>query len=134
VTAQHLLVSLGDERYALPIQDVGEVAILGELTPVPGAPGAVMGVQNLRGGVIAVVDLGAVLGASTPAARAALVVVEDAGDPVALAVDTVVDVGRVDAQPAEDMYAPLAGSAVVEGRLVGVIDVRAALRLARGAA
>jgi purine-binding chemotaxis protein CheW len=134
VTALHLLVGVGDERYALPIQDVGEVATVGELTPVPGAPRAVMGVQNLRGRVIAVVDLGAVLRASTPAARRALVVVEDAGDAVALAVDTVVDVGRVDAQPGEDVDAPLAGSAVVEGRLVGVIDVRAVLRLARGAA
>jgi purine-binding chemotaxis protein CheW len=134
VTPLHLLVGIGDERYALPIQEVGEVAPVGELTPVPGAPRAVMGVQNLRGRVVAVVDLGAVLGTSTPAARRAVVVVEDAGDPVALAVDTVVDVGRVDAQPGEDMDAPLTGSAVVEGRLVGVVDVRAALRLARGAA
>jgi chemotaxis signal transduction protein len=134
VTPLHLLVAIGDERYAVPIQEVREVAAVGELTPVPGAPRAVMGVQNLRGQVITVVDLGAVLGTSTPVARRALVVVEDGGDPVALAVDTVVDVGAVDAQPGEDVEAPLAGSAVVDGRLVGILDVRHALRLAGGAA
>jgi purine-binding chemotaxis protein CheW len=134
VTPLHLLVAIGDERYAVPIQEVREVASVGELTPVPGAPRAVMGVQNLRGQVVTVVDLGALLGTSTPVARRALVVVEDGGDPVALAVDTVVDVGAVDAQPGEDVDAPLAGSAVVDGRLVGLLDVRGALRLAGRAA
>jgi purine-binding chemotaxis protein CheW len=134
VTLLHLLVGIGDERYALPIQEVVEVAPVGELTRVPGAPRAVMGVQNLRGQVVPVVDLGAVLGRGTPDGRRAMVIVDDGGDAAGLAVDTVVDVGPVEAQPAEDVVAPLVGSAVVGGRLVGVLDVRGALRLARGAA
>lgn len=131
---QHLLVSVGGERYALPLRDVAEVARIGPLTPVPGAPHAVLGVHNLRGQVIPVVDLGSVLGVRAGEELRSVVIVDDAGDPAALAVDVVLDVGTVDARPDETVDAPLSSSAVAGGRLVGVIDVSGALRLARGMA
>jgi purine-binding chemotaxis protein CheW len=134
VTLLHLIVGIADERYAVPVQDVAEVAPVGELTPVPGAPPAVMGVKSLRGRVIPVVDLGAVLGMRTSHGRRAIVLVDDDGDAAGLAVDAVLDVGPVEARPGEDVEPPLAGSVVVDGRLVGIVDVRAALRMAGGAA
>ena len=53
----HLRLRVGGERYALPIENVLEVTPLGELSGVPGAGGAVLGVRNLRGQVLPVFDL-----------------------------------------------------------------------------
>ena len=132
MTGPHLLVGLGTERYALPIRDVIEVAELEQLTTVPGAPRTVMGVQNLRGQVVPVVDLGAVLGPAGTNERGAIVIVDDAGDPAGLAVDSLLDVATVEATERADE--PLRGSAMVDGALVGILDVGDALRLARGTA
>src|SRR5687767_11818247 len=50
-------VRVGTEDYALPVENVLEVAELGALTPVPGSARTVLGVRNLRGQVIPVIDL-----------------------------------------------------------------------------
>ena len=134
MTGSHLLVGVGNERYALPVRDVIEVAALEELTTVPGAPRAVIGVQNLRGQVVPVVDLGAVLGLPGTRGPDAIVIVDDAGDPAGLAVDRLMDVEAVDATAMEPAEGRLAGSAIVDGALVGILDVRDVLRLVRGAA
>lgn len=49
--------ALGRERYAIETQYVREVARLREVSPVPGAPDFVLGVANLRGEVLCLVDL-----------------------------------------------------------------------------
>jgi purine-binding chemotaxis protein CheW len=134
VTGSHLLVGVGAERYALAVRDVIEVATLEDLTTVPGAPRAVMGVHNLRGQVVPVVDLGAVLGLPGTNGRRAIVIVDDAGDPAGLAVDSLLDVCPVEAEAKQPEDGRLLGSAMVDGALVGILDVRDALRLARGAA
>jgi purine-binding chemotaxis protein CheW len=52
-----LVIRLGDESYGLPIAAVDEVVSLPEtLTRLPRAPAYVMGVMNLRGSVIPVID------------------------------------------------------------------------------
>lgn len=45
------------ERYAVSEEFATEVFLLKEITPVPGAPAFVMGVINLRGRIVSVVDL-----------------------------------------------------------------------------
>lgn len=57
-TVELLVFSLGDERYALQTRLVREVQRQPEVTFVPGTPGFVRGVANLRGEVLAVIDLG----------------------------------------------------------------------------
>jgi purine-binding chemotaxis protein CheW len=49
--------ALGTERYAIETQYVREVARLGDISPVPGAPDFLRGVTNLRGEVLCLVDL-----------------------------------------------------------------------------
>ena len=58
----HVRFRVGDESFALPVGQVLEVAELGSLAPVPGAPPSVLGVRNLRGQVLPVIDLAGVLG------------------------------------------------------------------------
>ncbi len=53
---------LDDERYAVETGHVRRVVRLDGLTPVPGAPEALAGVVNLRGEVLAVFDLRALVG------------------------------------------------------------------------
>lgn len=53
---------LAGESYALEVADVREVIFLPEVTAIPRQPSHVLGVINLRGRVLPVVDLRATLG------------------------------------------------------------------------
>ncbi|HUO10097.1 MAG TPA: chemotaxis protein CheW [Phycisphaerae bacterium] len=54
---KYLTFALGREEYGLPILKVREIIGLMDITAVPGTPSYVRGVINLRGQVIAIVDL-----------------------------------------------------------------------------
>jgi purine-binding chemotaxis protein CheW len=56
-TLEIITFALGRERYAIETRFVREVTRLVDFTPVPGAPEFVLGVTNLRGDVLAIVDL-----------------------------------------------------------------------------
>jgi purine-binding chemotaxis protein CheW len=123
----HVRVRAGAEDYALPVDRVLEVAELGELAPVPGAPAEVLGVRNLRGQVIPVIDLASLLGLANEAPLERIVVAEDHDGMAGLAVEAVLDVTDL-ADPAEESDSPyLSGAALIDGTLVGVVDVGAVL-------
>jgi chemotaxis signal transduction protein len=106
----HLRIRLGDEHYALGIEYVLEVLELGELTPVPGSAATVLGLHNLRGEIVASVDLRAVLG------------IAGGGEPRHMVV-----VAALPEATATTGSAFLIGGALLEGTLVGVVDVPAVL-------
>ena len=54
---KYLTFTLGDEEYGLPVVKVREIIKLMDITQVPQVPAYVLGVINLRGKVIPVVDL-----------------------------------------------------------------------------
>lgn len=58
---KYIIFSLADNRYAVPINQVLEVGEPQRITPVPNVPDWVLGVTNLRGDIISVVDCGAFL-------------------------------------------------------------------------
>ena len=58
---KYIIFSLADARYAVPISQVLEVGEAQSITPVPNVPDWVLGVTNLRGDIISVVDCGAFL-------------------------------------------------------------------------
>ena len=58
---KYIVFSLAEARYAVPINQVLEVGEAQHITPVPNVPDWVMGVTNLRGDIISVVDAGAFL-------------------------------------------------------------------------
>ena len=57
-----LCFSLGAEEYAIPLLVVREVIAMPEYTPVPYTPTYFLGIMNLRGQVISVMDLRQKLG------------------------------------------------------------------------
>ena len=126
-------VRVGTEEYALPVSHVPEVAELGDVTVVPGTPPQVLGIRNLRGEVLPVFDLAQGLGAQGSGAPSRLVLAEDAVPPApptrrcALAVDEILEVAELEeAQEAVDSPL-LSGAVLLDGRLVGLIDVPALL-------
>jgi purine-binding chemotaxis protein CheW len=120
----HVTLHVGAESYALPVDNVVEIADFDAPTPVPGGPRELLGVRNLRGEVLPVFDLAAVLGIAADGDPVKLVVAEDrirrrAGLAIA-------GVHSVDELPAADQIADsplLAGAALTDEGLVGVVDV-----------
>lgn len=131
MSAVYLLARVGDERYAFPVHRVREVGRAFEVTPVPGAPPAVRGVHNLRGEVVPVLALATLLG--LPGGEAdCIVLAEEGGRRAGLTVDELLDVRELP-DGSKGAEAPLAGSALVDGDLVGIVDVRAILDAVGGA-
>jgi purine-binding chemotaxis protein CheW len=59
---QAIVLPIGADRYGIELTDVREVVPEPRLTPVPGAPRTVLGVLNLRGEVVPVLDTAQLLG------------------------------------------------------------------------
>ena len=97
----HVRFRVGEERFALPVASVNEVAEVGELSSVPGAPAAVLGVRNLRGQVLPVVDLAAVLDIDRSSDALRLLIVERGGHRTGLVVSEVSDVSQLIGEPDE---------------------------------
>jgi chemotaxis signal transduction protein len=126
VSGLHVRVQVADEHYALPVADVLEVAELGEVTPVPGAGAAVLGVRNLRGQVLPVVDLATVF-ELRPTQPERIVIAERGGLRAGFAVDAVAGVEQLPEASEEVDSRHLAGAALADGVLVGVVDVGSVL-------
>ena len=126
-------------RLALPMDVVAEVGRPPGLTRVPGLPSWVAGVANWRGRVLAVVDLGPLLGTASPAAsrRARLVVLSRDGVSVGLLVGAVEGTVQVDPDAVAPVLAHLPGpaGALLLGHLtdaegpLGLLDVAALFAL-----
>lgn len=61
VHGKYIVFTLADGKYAVPVNQVMEVGEPQRITPVPNVPDWVLGVTNLRGDIISVVDCGAFL-------------------------------------------------------------------------
>lgn len=53
---QWVTFRLGEETYGINVMQVQEVLRYNEIAPVPGAPNYVLGIINLRGNVVTVID------------------------------------------------------------------------------
>jgi purine-binding chemotaxis protein CheW len=84
---QALVLPIGDDRYGLDLLEVREVVPQPVLTPLPGAPRAVLGVINLRGDVVPVLDTAHLLGLGGLEHVAFVAVAEADGGRAGLATD-----------------------------------------------
>jgi purine-binding chemotaxis protein CheW len=131
----HVRVQVAGEQYALAVGEVAEVVELGHLTPVPGAREPLLGLCNLRGEIISVVDLAAVLRLSSEGRATRMLIATHGGRRAGLAIDEVLDVAPLPECTPEQGLGCISATTVVEGALVGVIDAGALLdAAAQGAA
>jgi len=122
----HVRVLVAGEHYALAVDQVLEVAELGDIAAVPGSPPHVLGVHNLHGQVVPVIALAARLGLAEGEPQR-IVVAEQGEVKAGLAVDAVIDVGELP-EPSEQVESPyLLGAVLLDGTLVGVLDIETVL-------
>ncbi|MGR3469281.1 MAG: chemotaxis protein CheW [Shimia sp.] len=93
-----LSFTLDGELYATDIMSVREIREWSPPTPLPLAPRGVDGVINLRGRILPVVDLAAMLALppAKPETRPAIIVFDDRGQPFGGVVEAVRDIIRID--------------------------------------
>ncbi len=103
---QLVTFKLQDETYGINVMHVQEVLRVSEIAPVPGAPGYVLGIINLRGNVVTVLDTRTRFGLPTTeiSDSSRIVVIESDKQVVGILVDSVAEVvelrsSEVDAAP-----------------------------------
>ena len=135
------LVSVGGEFFALDIRQVQEVFELESVTPVPGMPAALLGVANLRGTIIPLVDLSAVLSRSRVTNPKYVVVVRHGSQQIGIAIDEVPETRSISlddhlapsAHPSSLSSPVLFSFLNIGNQLCGVVEVSRLVALLDGA-
>lgn len=72
-----LCFGLNEEQYAIPLLSVKEVIAMPDVTPVPSTPNYFLGIMNLRGQVISIIDLRTKFGFKTDKTQETCVIICD---------------------------------------------------------
>ncbi len=124
---------LDDETYGIDVMQVQEVLRVSEIAPVPGAPPYVLGIINLRGNVVTVIDtrgrFALPQGEITDATR--IVIIECEGQVVGILVDSVAEVvelnqSEIDSAPNvgnDESSRYILGVATKDSKLLIVVDL-----------
>ena len=130
---QWVTCQLEDEVYGINVMQVQEVLRLTEIAPVPGAPDYVIGIINLRGNVVTVIDTRRRFGLGptehTDASR--IIILEVSGNVIGMLVDSVAEVvylhqSEIDTAPSvssDDSSRFIQGVCSREDQLLILIDV-----------
>jgi purine-binding chemotaxis protein CheW len=107
---QWVTFRLDEEIYGINVMQVQEVLRVSEIAPVPGAPEYVLGIINLRGNVVTVIDTRERLGLSSKEVddSTRIVIIEADKQVVGILVDSVAEV--VDLRMSEVESAPNVGN------------------------
>lgn len=128
---------LGEALMGIPIQQIEEINRQLTLTPIPHSPSYVRGVIHLRGEVVTVIDLRAILGLGpteiTPRTRN--VIVNSKGEHIGVLVDRIADVITTRSDQIEPPPANVSGVDgryfrgvyKLDGELLVILDVEAVL-------
>ena len=91
-TMRAAIISLGGELFTIDLKSVREVFVVESITPVPGMPSGLVGVTNLRGTVIPLLDLRPMFAINLDATLRYAVVVKHENWQVGLLVDSVPEI------------------------------------------
>lgn len=107
---QWVTFHLENEKYGIKVMQVQEVLRMTEIAPVPGAPHYVLGIINLRGNVVTVIDTRRRFGLNDVENddETRIVIVESNNNVVGILVDSVAEV--VDLKVSEIETAPNVGN------------------------
>lgn len=92
---QWVTYQLEDETYGINVMQVQEVLRITEIAPVPGAPSYVLGIINLRGNVVTVIDTRSRFGLMPKDSnddQSRIIIVEVNGNVIGMLVDSVAEV------------------------------------------
>ena len=132
---QLVVFAIGEEEFGVDISQVREIVRLIAITYLPKAPVFIEGVVNLRGQVVAVIDLARRL--SIPAKprgdATRIIIVEIEGLTVGMVVDSVSEVLRLSSENVEDIPAVIesevqehfiSGVGKLDDRLLVLLDLK----------
>jgi len=124
---------IGDQEFCVNIMSVREIRGWTPATPMPHAPPHVLGVINLRGAVLPIIDMSQRLGMkrTEPTVRHVIIVAQVGPATVGLLVDAVSDILTItdeNIQPTPDIAnetekAYARGILAIEGRMICLIDL-----------
>jgi purine-binding chemotaxis protein CheW len=119
---QCVTFTLEDETYGINVMQVQEVLREVEVAPVPGAPDYVLGIINLRGNVVSVIDARTRFGLATKESDdlSRIIVIEAQKQILGILVDSVAEV--VDIERDEIEIAPNVGNAETAKYIDGVVS------------
>lgn len=130
---QWVTFRLQEETYGINVMQVQEVLRYTEIAPVPGAPGYVMGIINLRGNVVTVIDTRARFGlaAGDVTDNSRIVIIEAERQVIGILVDSVAEVvylkqSEVDTAPnvgTDESARFIQGVSNREGELLILVDL-----------
>jgi len=130
---KYVSFQLGETTYAIQATIVAEVSQQLPITPLPGTPPFLLGISPLRGEILAILDLRAMLcekplKSASPKAKEIVLKRATAGaTPIAFAVDRLGEIATIaisDIRPMPDSNEILIGEAVSETNTLKVIDHR----------
>tara|TARA_R110002050_G_scaffold9504_1_gene33322 strand:- start:479303 stop:479782 length:480 start_codon:yes stop_codon:yes gene_type:complete len=131
---QWVTYQLEDETYGINVMQVQEVLRITEIAPVPGAPSYVLGIINLRGNVVTVIDTRSRFGLMPKANnddQSRIIIVEVSGSVIGMLVDSVAEVvylhqSEIDSVPVvnnDDSSRFIQGVCSREDQLLILVDV-----------
>jgi purine-binding chemotaxis protein CheW len=127
----YIRFELGGERYGVPLESVTKIERVPTIVAVPRTPGFVRGIASLRGEIVTVIDLAAVIGSeptTTPAHG--LLVLADGARRVGILSDALPDYFRVGVSKLLAAPTGRAGDALITNAIerkegtVAVLDVK----------
>ena len=135
------VISLGDERIFVELRHVREVFKLDSITPVPGMPTMLIGVANLRGTIVPLVDLKTMGNVSTPASQPYVVVIQSQKQYVGIVIDQVPEIRTLTTedrvqppmQTSMEHHPYLSGFYKSEHHIGGMLEVSRLLESVEGA-
>lgn len=121
VREEWLQFMLEEQSYGINVLNIQEILYGGLIEPVPGAPPHVLGVINLRGSIVTIVDTHMRLGLRSRSPRESdwIIVLDVMDETVGLLVDEVLEVQPINPGEIETMVADLSGR---EPHVAGVIE------------
>ena len=130
---QWVTYRLGEETYGINVMQVQEVLRYTEIAPVPGAPDYVLGIINLRGNVVTVIDTRSRFGLppSETTDNTRIVIIESDEQVVGILVDSVAEVvylktSEIDSAPnvgTEESAKFIQGVSNRDGELLILVDL-----------
>lgn len=130
---QWVTFQLENETYGINVMQVQEVLRYTEIAPVPGAPDYVLGIINLRGNVVTVIDTRSRFGlpSGDVSENSRIVIIEAEKQVIGIMVDSVAEVvylrsSEIDAAPAvgtEESAKFIQGVSNRDGQLLILVDL-----------
>lgn len=130
---QWVTFRLEEETYGINVMQVQEVLRYSEIAPVPGAPDYVLGIINLRGNVVTVIDTRTRFGLSTTEVtdNTRVVIIEAEKQVIGILVDSVAEVvylkkSEIDSAPnvgTEESAKFIQGVSNRDGELLILVDL-----------